>query len=182
MPKLYSVKRHERELSAVRDEYDGRLKELQAAMTELKEENRRLAAELSVSRSQKQAVSEAMIAASEKREEMRRDFDSFVAAQKALVMQAAEKAQALLEDIMKEYPDREKTARFKAFRARLDELLGGTAEGKEPREIIFSEEASEETEGSVSSTLPPDDKRITGPVSEEKAWELEEVLNVLGLV
>lgn len=171
MPKLYSVKRHERELSAVRDEYDGRLKELQAAMTELKEENRRLAAELSVSRSQKQAVSEAMIAASEKREEMRRDFDSFVAAQKALVMQAAEKAQALLEDIMKEYPDREKTARFKAFRARLDELLGGTAE-----------EASEETEGAVSSTLPPDDKRITGRVNEEKAWELEEVLNVLGLV
>ena len=64
--KLYSARRHEREISALSEEYDGRLKDLQAALAELKEENRRLSAEISVLRAQKQSISDAMIAASEK--------------------------------------------------------------------------------------------------------------------
>ena len=48
--KLYSARRHEREISALSEEYDGRLKDLQAALAELKEENRRLSAEISVLR------------------------------------------------------------------------------------------------------------------------------------
>ena len=35
--KLYSARRHEREISALSEEYGGRLKDLQAALAELKE-------------------------------------------------------------------------------------------------------------------------------------------------
>ena len=42
MPGLYSARRHREELSSLSEEYETRLKELQAALTELKEENRRL--------------------------------------------------------------------------------------------------------------------------------------------
>ena len=68
MPGLYSARRHREELSSLSEEYETRLKELQAALTELKEENRRLSAEISLLRAQKQSISDAIIAAGEKRE------------------------------------------------------------------------------------------------------------------
>ncbi|MFQ9739173.1 MAG: hypothetical protein ACLR06_16720 [Christensenellaceae bacterium] len=82
MPGLYSARRHREELSSLSEEYETRLKELQAALTELKEENRRLSAEISLLRAQKQSISDAIIAAGEKREEMQRELDAFSAAQK----------------------------------------------------------------------------------------------------
>ena len=112
MPGLYSARRHREELSSLSEEYETRLKELQAALTELKEENRRLSAEISLLRAQKQSISDAIIAAGEKREEMQRELDAFSASQKALAVQAAEKAQRLLEDVRAAYPDEETSARF----------------------------------------------------------------------
>ena len=106
MPGLYSARRHREELSSLSEEYETRLKELQAALTELKEENRRLSAEISLLRAQKQSISDAIIAAGEKREEMQRELDAFSAAQKALAVQAAEKAQRLLEDVRAERTER----------------------------------------------------------------------------
>ena len=43
---LYTRKSHEREMRALREEYEQRLGELRAAVSELKEENRRLSAAL----------------------------------------------------------------------------------------------------------------------------------------
>ena len=78
MPKLYTRRSHERELSALRETYDGRIGELQAALAELKEENRRLSAEVALLSSQKQAVSDAMIAAGEKKKQMEAELGEFV--------------------------------------------------------------------------------------------------------
>ena len=95
MPGLYSARRHREELSSLSEEYETRLKELQAALTELKEENRRLSAEISLLRAQKQSISDAIIAAGEKREEMQRELDAFSAAQKALAVQARGRARGV---------------------------------------------------------------------------------------
>lgn len=116
MPGLYSARRHREELSSLSEEYETRLKELQAALTELKEENRRLSAEISLLRAQKQSISDAIIAAGEKREEMQRELDAFSAAQKALAVQAAEKAQRLLEDVRAAYPTRRRRPGFRRLK------------------------------------------------------------------
>ena len=74
MSRLYTQRRHEQALGELKAEYDGRLKELQAALAELKEENRSLSAEISLLTAQKQSISDAMIAAGEKRDEMQAQY------------------------------------------------------------------------------------------------------------
>ena len=78
MSRLYTQRRHEQALGELKAEYDGRLKELQAALAELKEENRSLSAEISLLSAQKQSISDAMIAAGEKREEMQAQLAVFI--------------------------------------------------------------------------------------------------------
>ncbi len=175
--KLYSARRHEREISALSEEYGGRLKDLQAALAELKEENRRLSAEVSVLRAQKQSISEAMIAASEKREEMQEETEAYFASQKAMALQAAEKAQRLLDDIRASYPDEAAGSRFKAFERRLNALLFPREEEpseseEQPLEISSEEESEVHTELAFSKepSLPADGE-----------WDLKEVLETLGL-
>ncbi len=179
--KLYSARRHEREISALSEEYDGRLKDLQAALAELKEENRRLSAEISVLRAQKQYISDAMIAASEKREEMQEETEAYFASQRAMALQAAEKAQRLLDDVRASYPDEAVGSRFKAFERRLKALLSPNEEDAAERSEILdeissglsSEEASEihtELTFSEEPSLPADGE-----------WDLKEVLETLGL-
>jgi hypothetical protein len=179
--KLYSARRHEREISALSEEYDRRLKDLQAALAELKEENRRLSAEISVLRAQKQSISDAMIAASEKREEMQEETEAYFASQRAMALQAAEKAQRLLDDVRASYPDEAVGSRFKAFERRLKALLSPNEEEAAERSEILdeissglsSEEASEihtELTFSEEPSLPADGE-----------WDLKEVLETLGL-
>lgn len=86
MSRLYTQRRHEQALGELKAEYDGRLKELQAALAELKEENRSLSAEISLLTAQKQSISDAMIAAGEKREEMQAQLAVFIESEKAIAM------------------------------------------------------------------------------------------------
>lgn len=123
MSRLYTQRRHEQALGELKAEYDGRLKELQAALAELKEENRSLSAEISLLTAQKQSISDAMIAAGEKREEMQAQLAVFIESEKAIAVQAAEKAQALLEDVRAAYPDEAASRRFSDFERRLKTLL-----------------------------------------------------------
>lgn len=173
MPGLYSARRHREELSSLSEEYETRLKELQAALTELKEENRRLSAEISLLRAQKQSISDAIIAAGEKREEMQRELDAFSASQKALAVQAAEKAQRLLEDVRAAYPDEETSARFSTFEKRLKSLF---EDGAEP---TFEEPSAEEGSSAVHTELTFSSAE---PASDAGGgWDLKAVLETLGL-
>ncbi len=186
MPRLYSEKRHERELAKVREEYDGRLKDLQAALAELKEENRRLAAETALLEAQKASISEAMIAASEKRGEMQREFESFVAAEKALAVQAAEKAQALLEDVRAAYPNETLSARFSAFERRLGELFGAKARKDSCGEgdALFSAGDAETEEALADDPFLHKELAFSAAAPSALAdgeWDLKEVLATLGL-
>ena len=166
MPGLYTRKGHERELRALREAYDGKIGELQAALAELKEENRRLSAEVSFLSAQKQAVSEAMIAAGESKKQMEAELGEFVRSEKALAVQAAEKAQALLEEIRAAYPDRAETARFARFERRLDAILSGREDA----------ESAEDAADAV-----PDCGARKEFNAEDGEWKLEQVLETLGL-
>ena len=117
--KLYSARRHEREISALSEEYGGRLKDLQAA----------------------------------------------------------EKAQRLLDDIRASYPDEAAGSRFKAFERRLNALLfprekEPSESEEQPLEISSEEESEVHTELAFSKepSLPADGE-----------WDLKEVLETLGL-
>lgn len=194
MPKLYTRRSHERELSALRETYDGRIGELQAALAELKEENRRLSAEVALLSSQKQAVSDAMIAAGEKKKQMEAELGEFVRSEKAIAVQSAEKARALLEDVRAAYPDRAGNARFAAFERRLNALLGGeTAKADEMparRETAFAETGGNDGTGaseadfSAGAEADPDSE-IAGQaeIAAEAGgeWDLKAVLETLGL-
>jgi hypothetical protein len=176
MPGLYSARRHREELSSLSEEYETRLKELQAALTELKEENRRLSAEISLLRAQKQSISDAIIAAGEKREEMQRELDAFSAAQKALAVQAAEKAQRLLEDVRAAYPDEETSARFSTFEKRLKSLFEDGTDGAEP---TFEEPSAEEGSSAVHTELTFSSAEPASDAGGD--WDLKAVLETLGL-
>ncbi len=163
MAGLYTRRSHERELRAQREGYEEKLGELRAAIAELKEENRRLAAEVSLLHSQKDAVSDAMIAAGEAKTRMEAEFGEFVRSEKEIAVQAAEKAQALLEEVRSAYPDEADDERFGAFERRLHALLGD--------------------DGSVSAAIPDmASEGAEAPPAETKGeWALEEVLETLGL-
>lgn len=175
MPRLYTEKKHAQALNELREEYDGRLKELQAALVELKEENRRLSAEISLLTAQKQSISDAIIAASEKRKEMQGELNAFIEAQKALAVQAAEKAQALLCDVRAAYPDEADSLRFSAFERRLRALL---SPGEESSEEGNADPGAFETDGEggglAFSAAEPSE-------TADGEWDLQEVLKALGL-
>lgn len=180
MPKFYTEKKHAEALNAMKAEYDGRLKELQAALVELKEENRRLSAEAATFAAQKQSISEAIIAASEKRAQMRGESEAFTAAQKTLALQAAEKAQKLLEDVRAAYPDEADSARFSAFERRLHALFSGGDGGRV--ETSFDEVAvSEDSAENLSEELPDFATTEKEPGNSEENWDLDDILEMLGL-
>lgn len=194
MPKLYTRRSHERELSALRETYDGRIGELQAALAELKEENRRLSAEVALLSSQKQAVSDAMIAAGEKKKQMEAELGEFVRSEKAIAVQSAEKARALLEDVRAAYPDRAGNARFAAFERRLNALLGGEAakadEAPARREAAFAEPDGNGGTGAAEADFSAGAEENPAPEIAGQAeiaaeaggeWDLKAVLETLGL-
>ena len=194
MPKLYTRRSHERELSALRETYDGRIGELQAALAELKEENRRLSAEVALLSSQKQAVSDAMIAAGEKKKQMEAELGEFVRSEKAIAVQSAEKARVLLEDVRAAYPDRAGNARFAAFERRLNALLGGeTAKSDEMpvrRETAFAETGGNDGIGASEADFSAGAEENPAPEIAGQAeiaadtggeWDLKAVLETLGL-
>ena len=106
-------------------------------------------------------------------------------------MQTAEKAQDLLEEILREYPDRGKDARFCQFQSRLNEILGTGERSPETSEAAFA--SSDETEmafaesdfaeaaGVSSDCLRGIADKTETEEMDEDAWDLEEVLEVLGL-
>lgn len=194
MPKLYTRRSHERELSALRETYDGRIGELQAALAELKEENRRLSAEVALLSSQKQAVSDAMIAAGEKKKQMEAELGEFVRSEKAIAVQSAEKARVLLEDVRAAYPDRAGNARFAAFERRLNALLGGeTAKADEMparRETALAETGGNDGTGASEADFSAEAEENPAPEIAGQAeiaaeaggeWDLKAVLETLGL-
>ena len=194
MPKLYTRRSHERELSALRETYDGRIGELQAALAELKEENRRLSAEVALLSSQKQAVSDAMIAAGEKKKQMEAELGEFVRSEKAIAVQSAEKARVLLEDVRAAYPDRAGNARFAAFERRLNALLGGeTAKSDEMparRETALAATGGNDGTGASEADFSAGAEENPAPEIAGQAeiaadadgeWDLKAVLETLGL-
>lgn len=194
MPKLYTRRSHERELSALRETYDGRIGELQAALAELKEENRRLSAEVALLSSQKQAVSDAMIAAGEKKKQMEAELGEFVRSEKAIAVQSAEKARVLLEDVRAAYPDRAGNARFAAFERRLNALLGGeTAKSDEMpvrREAALAATGGNDGTGASEADFSAEAEENPAPEIAGQAeiaaeaggeWDLKAVLETLGL-
>ena len=193
MPKLYTRRSHERELSALRETYDGRIGELQAALAELKEENRRLSAEVALLSSQKQAVSDAMIAAGEKKKQMEAELGEFVRSEKAIAVQSAEKARALLEDVRAAYPDRAGNARFAAFERRLNALLGGEAAKKDEmpvrREAALAETGGNDGIGAEADFSAEAEENPAPEIAGQAEiaaeaggeWDLKAVLETLGL-
>lgn len=180
MSGLYTQRRHEQALGELKAEYDGRLKELQAALAELKEENRSLSAEISLLTAQKQSISEAMIAAGEKREEMQAQLAIFIQSEKAIAMQAAEKAQALLEDVRAAYPDEAASKRFSDFERRLKTLLSPLPQGdSEENEAENSLPEEEFVPCEIHSGLAFSASEMSEKAGE--GWELKEVLETLGL-
>lgn len=176
MPRLYTEKRHKEALNALKEDYDGRVKELQTALAELKEENRRLSAEIAQLSAQKQSISDALIAAGEKREEMQGELNAFIEAQKSIAVQAAEKAQTLLGDVRAAYPDETASARFSAFERRLRALLSPeAAESELAEEAEEIPEAENDGHAELAFSAAEPSERADG------SWELKEVLETLGL-
>ena len=180
MSRLYTQRRHEQALGELKAEYDGRLKELQAALAELKEENRSLSAEISLLSAQKQSISDAMIAAGERREEMQAQLAVFIESEKAIAVQAAEKAQALLEDVRAAYPDEAASRRFSDFERRLKTLLSPPSQGESEEEEAENSLSEEEfSPRELHSGLAFSASETSEKAGEE--WELKEVLETLGL-
>ena len=179
MSRLYTQRRHEQALGELKAEYDGRLKELQAALAELKE-NRSLSAEISLLTAQKQSISDAMIAAGEKREEMQAQLAVFIESEKAIAVQAAEKAQALLEDVRAAYPDEAASRRFSDFERRLKTLLSPPSQGESEEDEAENSLSEEEFfPRELHSCLAFSASETSEKAGEE--WELKEVLETLGL-
>ena len=107
---------------------------------------------------------------------MQRELDAFSAAQKALAVQAAEKAQRLLEDVRAAYPDEETSARFSTFEKRLKSLFEDGTDGAEP---TFEEPSAEEGSSAVHTELTC---ASAEPASDAGGgWDLKAVLETLGL-
>lgn len=176
---LYTRKSHEREMRALREEYEQRLGELRAAVSELKEENRRLSAEVALLSSQKAAVSDAMIAAGEAKNRMEAELGEFVRSEKEIAVQAAQRAQALLEEVRTAYPDRADEARFAAFEEKLDALLGAPPVGKDAEDVeIACANAPADADFSAAAGVSDG---AAGEAGRGADWDLRQVLDTLGL-
>lgn len=173
MPKLYSEKRHKAELTEAVRAYDGRLKEMQSAMAEIKEENRRLTAETATLRAEREAVSDAMIAAEKREREIKDKTDAFFASQRAIAVQSAERAKKLLDDVAGELSASDE-GRYSRYQARLNAILNGEEErGAESGADRLSDDLPEES----PSDFP--EERDSEGSENDGGWTAEEVLRAL---
>ena len=113
-------------------------------------------------------------------EEMQAQLAVFIESEKAIAVQAAEKAQALLEDVRAAYPDEAASRRFLDFERRLKTLLSPPSQGEseeDEAENSLSEEEFSPCE--LHSGLAFSASETSEKAGEE--WELKEVLETLGL-
>ena len=131
MRKRYKEKDVKALVARLKEEYEETLRSQRVAAEEIKEENRRLRARLSVLESQRGEVSAALMRAVAEGERIKKESTSEAEGEKKELLLLAEKCRILSERLLKKYPDEEDCADFKTFTDALRRHLGEEVEGEE---------------------------------------------------
>lgn len=116
-------RRQIKELKELVESYESRLKEQQEAMTALKERNRKLEAMLSEYSAKEKAISESLIMAAQKSEELQKQAENLNKIGDDSVSLLAEQCRALLDELLKKYPESGDIQRFEVFADQLNGVL-----------------------------------------------------------
>lgn len=122
---LFTEKDVRKLIARLREESAKELAECRAALAEIKEENRRLRARLSVLEGERDNVSAALIRAVEEGERIERESRSEGESKMREALLLAEKCRLLSDKLSAKYPDEEDCAQFAQFTSALRALLGG---------------------------------------------------------
>lgn len=125
---VYSEKEIRTLVARLKEEYDGVVRRQREAQEELKDENRRLRARLSVLEGQRGEVSSALMRAVAEGERIKKESAGQVESERKELTLLAEKCRLLSERLQKKYPDEEDCADFKAFTDALRRYLGEETE------------------------------------------------------
>lgn len=142
--------------------YESRLKEQQEALETLKERNRKLEALVSEYTAKEKAISESLIAAAQKSEELKKQAESLKEVENGSMALLAEQCRALLDELLRKYPDSGDIQRFEAFTDQLNGVL---------EESILDEAAIADGNFSMDEVLNP-----------SKDLSLEQLCKDLGLM
>lgn len=134
---VYSEKEVRTLVSRLKDEYDGIVRRQREAQEELKDENRRLRARLSVLEGQREEVSSALMRAVAEGERIKKESVGQIESERRELFLLAEKCRLLSERLQKKYPDEEDCGDFKTFTDALRRYLGEDAEEEEGEEFAF---------------------------------------------
>lgn len=124
MLKFYSEKDVQTLVSRLREEYGRAYARKNAEIADLKEENRNLAARLSVLEAERGSVTEALTHAVEEGERIVRAGEEEAAVKSRELVMLAERARTLCERLSRKYPDEEDVLKLQAFTSTFERELG----------------------------------------------------------
>lgn len=124
MFKMYSAKEVRTLVQRLKEEYDGVLKRQREVTEEIREDNRRLRARLSVLEGQRGEVSEALMRAVAEGERIKREGSEQAENDRKELRLLAEKCRLLCDRLNAKYPDEEDVSDFQAFTHSLLVYLG----------------------------------------------------------
>ncbi len=130
MFKIYTADKVKKIIQRVEEEYENALLAQRKRITELTEENRQLAAKLSVIEHERSHIASAVISAEKTGQAIRASADAYAKTQREGVYRLAERCRALATALAEKYPDEEDVKNFNSYLKKLDEALETGGEGE----------------------------------------------------
>ncbi|MGN1077807.1 MAG: hypothetical protein ACI4ST_04765 [Candidatus Gallimonas sp.] len=124
MFKLYTEKDVKTLVTRLREEYEGVVRKQRIASEEIKEENRKLRARLSVLEGERENVSSALLRAEAEGERIRKESSLEAENERKELCLLSEKCRLLLDRLLAKYPDEEDVKDFRAFYDELKRRIG----------------------------------------------------------
>lgn len=124
MFKLYTEKDVKTLVTRLREEYEGVVRKQRIASEEIKEENRKLRARLSVLEGERENVSSALLRAEAEGERIRKESSLEAENGRKELCLLSEKCRLLLDRLLAKYPDEEDVKDFRAFYDELKRRIG----------------------------------------------------------
>lgn len=138
MFKLYTEKDVKTLVTRLKEEYEGVVRKQRLVSEEIKEENRKLRARLSVLEGERENVSSALLRAEAEGERIRKESVLEAENERKELCLLSEKCRLLLARLLAKYPDEEDVKDFQAFCNELKRRLGEEEEPAFDMEAVLS--------------------------------------------
>lgn len=137
MIKIFTQKKVCRLLAGVQKEYEAVVREQKERIERLTEENRDLAARVSLLEREKGLVAQALVDAEKASGEIRSSADEYARTQKAALYRLAERCRALADELSKAHPEEARESGYEKYVERLEEALETNGQGELDMDAIL---------------------------------------------